>query len=241
LSKKKIKGVTPCEKTANQDQEFSLGIKFKKSLSLAARTPNQIELFKSIKNNLITIVSGNAGTGKTLLSVVSGLKSFSKGEYGKMIFTRPCVEANDENLGFLPGDLNAKISPYMMPIFDFLSDYMDADAIEKLSRENMLQTIPLAFLRGVTFKNAFVLLDESQNATVKQLRTFLTRIGDNCKVVITGDPNQSDIKGENGLSDALKRFRDVQDINIVELTEEDICRHPVVARIEKKYEDLDKK
>ena len=216
----------------------SVGYETKKIVSLSAKTETQKDLFKSIKNNIITIATGPAGTGKTKVSVVCALELFLKCKYGKIIFTRPCIEADGENLGFLPGDLNEKISPYMIPIFDFLSDYMDKVQIEKLIEENKIMTLPLAFMRGVTFQNAFVLLDEAQNVTPKQMRMFLTRIGENTKVVMTGDPNQSDIKGTNGLVDIVTRLDNLSDIGIVHFGVEDIVRHEIVKVIEARYDGV---
>lgn len=213
-------------------------INTKKPIIISAKGENQKKLLKSIKENLVTIVSGYPGSGKTLLSVVSGLREFMMGNYEKMIFTRPCVEANGENLGFLPGDLNEKIHPYMIPIFDFLCDYLTTQEIDSLVNFQKIITLPLAFQRGYTFKNSFVLLDEAQNTKPEQIRMFLTRIGENCKVVITGDPYQSDIKGKNGLSDAIERLEGVNNLQIVYFGKEDILRNPIVAEIEERYEDL---
>lgn len=214
------------------------GYRLKKKISISAKTKNQRDLLKSIKSNLITIASGPPGTGKTLLSVVSALDAFFQCRYGKIIFTRPCIEAAGESIGFLPGDLNEKISPYMMPIMDYLSDYMDKNQIARMMNNEDIQTVPLAFMRGCSFRNAFVLLDEAQNTTPKQMKMFLTRIGENCKVVLTGDPNQSDISGLNGLTDMTTRLEGVSDIGIVNLYEEDIMRHDIVKLIEEKYDDV---
>jgi len=207
----------------------------KQRVSVTARSPHQKELLKSIKENLVTIVSGPPGSGKTMLSVVSGLREFIMGKYKKMIFTRPCVEAAGENLGFLPGDLHEKIHPYMYPIFDFLSDYLTPKQIEAYLKSEDILTLPLAFQRGMTFRNSFVLLDEAQNTRPEQIRMFLTRIGENCKVVITGDPLQSDIREKNGLIDAVERLRGVQNLGVVEFSKEDILRNPIVADIEERY------
>jgi len=211
------------------------GYQTKQKLALSAKTENQKLLFKSIKSNTITVASGPPGSGKTLISVYSALDSFFKMQHGKIIFTRPCIEADGENLGFLPGDLNEKISPYMMPIFDFLGDYMDKLTIERMILDNKIMTVPLAFMRGMTFKNAFVLLDECQNTTPKQMKMFLTRIGEGAKVVMTGDPNQSDIRGVNGLVDIVTRLENVPDVGIVKLDHEDVVRHEIVKMVERKY------
>ena len=146
--------------TVKETIKKTTGYRTKKKVTLSARSENQKDLFKSIKNNIITIATGPPGTGKTMISVVSALESFFKCQHGKIIFTRPCIEADGENLGFLPGDLNEKIAPYMMPIFDFLSDYMDKSQIERMIFDGKMVTLPLAFMRGATFRNAFVLLDE---------------------------------------------------------------------------------
>ncbi len=207
----------------------------KQRLSVTAQSPNQKALLKSIKENLVTIVAGPPGSGKTMLSVVSGLREFIMGKYKKMIFTRPCVEAVGENLGFLPGDLHEKIHPYMYPIFDFLSDYLTPKQIEAYLKSEEITTLPLAFQRGMTFRNSFVLLDEAQNTRPEQIRMFLTRIGENCKVVITGDPLQSDIRDTNGLVDACERLKGVDNLGIIEFSKEDILRNPIVVDIEQRY------
>lgn len=208
----------------------------KNPIHIITKSPNQKLLLNSIKENIVTIVAGPAGSGKTLISVVSGLREFIMGNYKKMIFTRPCVEANGENLGFLPGDLHEKIHPYMYPIFDFLSDFLTQQKIEYYVKSGEFLTLPLAFMRGVTFRNAFVILDEAQNTRPDQIRMFLTRIGEGCKIVVTGDPNQSDIKGLNGLVDALDRLKGVPNLGIVRFWKEDIVRHPMVSYIESCYE-----
>jgi len=210
-------------------------IKTKIKLELSAKTPNQKELFKSIKENIITIVYGPPGTGKTLIAVNCAINAYMKGDVDKLIFTRPCIEAVGENLGFLPGGLDEKIHPYMTPIFDFLSDYLEMRVIDDLVRRKEIITMPLAFMRGVTFKDSFVILDEAQNTIKEQIRMFLTRLGENCRIVITGDPNQSDIGEQNGLLDAVKRLAGVDNIGIVQFNESDIVRHPLVGIIEKKY------
>jgi len=220
------------------DKKGEGGYRVKNKINLSAKTLNQKELFKSIKNNIITIVYGPPGTGKTMISVASALNSFFKCHYGKIIFTRPCIEAEGENLGFLPGDLNEKISPYMIPIFDFLSEYMEKSQIERMVVDGKIITMPLAFLRGVTFKNSFVLLDEAQNTTPKQMRMFLTRIGEDCKIVMTGDPNQSDIRATNGLVDVITRLDGIPDIGIVKFDQEDVVRHEIVKIIEKRYDGV---
>lgn len=210
-------------------------INLKKEIYIAPKTPNQKELFESIEKNIITFVTGCPGSGKTFISVICALDKLLKGEVDRLIFSRPCIEAGGENLGFLPGDFNDKISPYMIPIFDFVSEYLEKGQIEELIRRGIIVTLPLAFQRGITFKNACVVLDESQNTTIQQMKMFLTRIGDNCKILVTGDLNQSDIKGKNGLADAVVRLEDMENVGIIKFTEEDILRNPIVKEIEKRY------
>jgi phosphate starvation-inducible PhoH-like protein len=209
----------------------------KRPITITAKSENQKKLLRSIRENVITIVKGPPGSGKTMISVVCGLYEFIRGTYKKMIFTRPCVEADGENLGFLPGDLHEKIQPYMYPILDFLSDYLTPQKINYYMQTEEMLTLPLAFQRGMTFRDSFVLLDEAQNTSPKQMRMFLTRIGQNCKVVVTGDPCQSDIKGLNGLVDACQRLDGVPGLGIVEFTEADILRNAIVAHIEKRYSE----
>jgi len=206
-----------------------------KRIIITARSDNQKKLLKSIKDNLVTIVYGPAGTGKTKLAVLNGLRDLLNSKFNKIIFTRPCVEANGEELGYLPGDLNEKIHPYMIPIFNFLSEYLSSNQINELIKEEKIITLPLAYQRGITFSNAFVILDESQNTLPSQIRMFLTRIGENCKIVITGDPDQTDIKGVNGLSDAIERLDRIYELGIIEMFEEDVIRHPIVKEIEQRY------
>jgi phosphate starvation-inducible protein PhoH and related proteins len=210
-------------------------IKLKHKIFLTAKSQNQREFLRAMRFNIITIASGPCGTGKTRLSVLYSLREFLKNKFDRIIYTRPCIEANGENLGFLPGDLSGKIQPYMIPIFDFLVEFMEKKDMDALLKEGTIQTIPLAYQRGMNFRNSFVLLDEAQNTTPQQVRMFLTRIGENCKVVMSGDPDQSDIKTKNGLVDAIERLQGVNGLEIIKFGHEDIVRHPIVAEIEEKY------
>lgn len=214
-----------------------LHIPLKKKINIEAKTENQKEVIKSIKSNIVTIIQGYCGSGKTRLAVVEGLRMLAEGKVDKLIFTRPCIEANGENLGFLPGDLHEKISPYMIPIFDFLGEFLEQKSIELLIAEQKIITLPLAFMRGTNFVKAYVILDECQNANIAQVRMFLTRIGEDCKIVITGDIYQSDISGENGLKDACKRLCGIPSLKIVEMDKSDIIRPIIVEQIENKYRE----
>ena len=209
----------------------------KRIIWLTALNDEQKEAIKTFSDpdNVITILNGPAGSGKTFMAVSWGLEQLRKGNFEKLIFSRPVVEAG-ESLGFLPGSFADKLSPFMIPIFDTLGDHLSVDEIKKLVEANKIITLPLAYMRGCTFKNAFVLLDEAQNATGKQLHLFLTRVGKNAKVIITGDNSQSDINGNNGLKDAMFRLKDIPGLAIVELTSNSIVRHPIIAEIDKRYQ-----
>lgn len=197
----------------------------------------QKQVLRVIHDNTITFLSGPAGTGKTWLAVAYGVSEFLKGRYERLIFTRPCIEANGEKLGYLPGSANDKIGPYMLPIFDILSRRMTKKDIDKLINEGKIVTLPMAFQRGITFTNAYVVGDEFQNACPSQVRMFLTRIGENSKIVVTGDITQSDIEGRciNGLADAIGRMQGADGIGIASLSTESIVRHPIIKVIEERY------
>ena len=215
----------------------------KKQLNIpapSAKTDEQKELFKSFNKNILTLATGPAGCGKTYCAVSQALYEFSKNKYSKLIFTRPAVEAYGERLGFLPGGAEDKLAPYMLPIMDTLEGYLDENFISELIKKKQIQTIPLAFQRGLNFKDSFVVFDEAQNATADQMRMFLTRIGENCKVVVTGDLRQTDrLGGINGLRDATNRLIGVNNVGIVKLTEKSIVRSQLVADIEAKYNSDD--
>lgn len=195
----------------------------------------QEKYIQEIRNNAITIVYGPAGSGKTFLATMFALSEFLKGNYERIVFTRPYIEACGEKIGALPGDLGQKISPILLPITDILEEKLSREFIDKLIANKQIIMVPLGFIRGATFKKAFVLLDESQSTTPQQMHLFLTRIGEKTKVVITGDLNQSDIKGINGLADAIKRLQNIEGISIVKLDKASIVRHPLIGIIEERY------
>jgi phosphate starvation-inducible PhoH-like protein len=180
---------------------------------------------------------GPAGTGKTYLAVAIGVAALRRGQIKKIVLVRPAVEAG-EHLGFLPGDLEAKINPYLRPLLDALHDLMDYDQIRRYMGNDLIEIAPLAYMRGRTLNDAVIILDEGQNATVPQMKMFLTRMGQNARIVVTGDITQVDLPPESvsGLADAVDRLRDVPGVGVVLLDKSDIVRHPLVQAIVNAYE-----
>jgi len=235
LSKKKKFTVTDKRKEQSKIQNPKLNQDQKLKISLSALNNAQKNAIKIIKDNDLTILHGAPGTGKTHLATIFGLQQLIWGNYQKLIITRPCIEACGESLGFLPGDFNAKIAPYLIPIWDILLESLRKTDLNLLIEEGKIVTIPLAYHRGITFKNAFVIADEMQNTLPQQMRMFLTRMGMGSKVVITGDVSQSDIRNKNGLSDIIERLDNLENVGIVEMDRTCIVRHPLVASIEDRY------
>ena len=205
--------------------------------SLRARTPNQAIYLDNIAQHDITLGIGPAGTGKTYLAVACAVDALEKSAVQRIVLTRPAVEAG-ERLGFLPGDLTQKVDPYLRPLYDALYDLMGYEKVQKAFERNVLEIAPLAFMRGRTLNNAFVILDEAQNTTPEQMKMFLTRIGFGAKAVITGDVSQIDLpKGTaSGLIDAERVLRRVRGIAISHFGSQDVVRHPRVARILDAYD-----
>ncbi|MDY4413494.1 MAG: PhoH family protein [Ruminococcus sp.] len=204
---------------------------------IRARTVGQKKYADSIKNNTIVLGIGPAGTGKTYLAVAMAVKSFRNHEIKKIILTRPAVEAG-EKLGFLPGDLQDKVDPYLRPLYDALFDMFGADNFQKYMEKGIIEVAPLAYMRGRTLDDAFIILDEAQNTTSEQIKMFLTRLGENSKMVITGDIMQIDLPDskKSGLIEAMKVLKGIDDINIHRFTEKDVVRHKLVQDIIKAYE-----
>lgn len=207
-------------------------------ISLKALNQTQSDIIHAILENTITIIYGCAGSGKTHIPTILGLSEIlNYQKYSKLILTRPCVEAFGEKLGFLPGDYRDKLEPYMMPMFNMLKSYIAEDYLHTLLNKEIIETIPIAFLRGMTFNDSFVIIDEAQNTTVEQMRLVMTRLGVGSKMVITGDPNQVDRAGagHNGLTDAVSRFNDCDNIAIIKTETNSIVRDPLVQEIENRY------
>ena len=203
---------------------------------LFARTFGQMSYLEAIKKNDFVFGLGPAGTGKTYLAMAMATASLLKGEVSRIILTRPAVEAG-ENLGYLPGDLQQKVLPYLRPLYDALYDMMDAEMIERHSERGVIEIAPLAYMRGRTLNHAFVILDEAQNTTPEQMLMFLTRMGFDSKCVITGDLTQVDLPPNktSGLLEARQTLRNVDGIALMELTDADVVRHPLVQKIIQAY------
>jgi len=207
-------------------------------LRIKARTKNQrIMVDQSLKNDMVFAV-GPAGTGKTYTAVALAVRALKNKEVRRIVLTRPAVEAG-ENLGFLPGDMKEKLDPYMMPLYDALRDMIHHDKLQDYLENGTIEVAPLAFMRGRTLDNAFVILDEAQNSTVQQMKMFLTRMGKTAKFIITGDASQIDLpkKQKSGLIESLDRLQNIDGISIIRLTGEDVIRHRLVKKIIKAFED----
>ncbi len=213
-----------------------------KGRAVQPKTLGQKEYINLIKNNDITFGIGPAGTGKTYLAVAMAVKAFKRDEVSRIILTRPAVEAG-ENLGFLPGDLKDKVDPYLRPLYDALFDMLGADRFNKYLERGLIEVAPLAFMRGRTLDNAFIILDEAQNTTKEQMKMFLTRLGFGSKAVVTGDLTQTDLPDNkrSGLLHAREVLKGVEGIGSITLTEKDVVRHALVQRIIVAYDKYDKK
>ena len=212
-----------------------------KGKSIQPKTLGQKEYIKLIQNNDITFGIGPAGTGKTYLAVAMAVKAFKKDEVSRIILTRPAVEAG-ESLGFLPGDLKDKVDPYLRPLYDALFDMIGPDKFNKYLERGTIEVAPLAFMRGRTLDNAFIILDEAQNTTPEQMKMFLTRLGFGSKAVVTGDTTQTDLpdKKKSGLVQATRILKDIPGIGSITLSDRDVVRHELVQRIIRAYDKFDK-
>ena len=201
------------------------------------KTLGQKKYIEAIKNNTITLGAGPAGTGKTYLAVAMAVTAFRAKEVNRIILTRPAVEAG-EKLGFLPGDLQQKVDPYLRPLYDALFDMLGAESFQKYQERGSIEVAPLAYMRGRTLDDSFIILDEAQNTTKEQMKMFLTRLGFNSKMVVTGDITQIDLPDgkKSGLTQAMRILKNIPDIAINEFTEKDVVRHKLVQDIIKAYE-----
>ena len=232
LNKEMIKDA----KNENEIQSIEDVIKTPKR-SVIPRSKKQKEYVRSLKTNQVVISLGPAGTGKTYLAVAVALSMLLEKKVERIILSRPAVEAG-ERLGFLPGDMKEKIDPYLRPLYDSLYDLLDYDKIQRKIESGAIEIAPLAFMRGRTLKNSFAILDEAQNATETQIKMFLTRIGENSKLVVNGDPSQVDLpnKNQSGLIKSKNILKNIKEISIINFDHQDVMRHPLVTKIVAAYQ-----
>ena len=225
------------EKIKNSDKNIEYIIKTPKR-SVIPRSENQKKYVRALKENEIIISAGPAGTGKTFLAVAVALTMLLEKKNERIILSRPAVEAG-ERLGFLPGDMREKVDPYLRPLYDSFYDLLDYEKIQKKIEVGDIEIAPLAFMRGRTLKNSFAILDEAQNATDTQIKMFLTRLGENSKIVINGDPSQIDLpkKSVSGLTRTKKLLGHLNEVSFVDFDHTDVVRHPLVSKIVKAYSD----
>ncbi len=223
------------------EEEKNILVFGNKGVKISAKTKNQKALVKTADENDLVFAIGPAGTGKTYVSVALAVRALKNKDVKKIIITRPAVEAG-ENLGFLPGDLTEKIDPYLRPIYDALSEMIPPEKLKYYRENNIIEIAPLAYMRGRTLNNAYVLLDEAQNTTSMQIKMFLTRMGPDSKVIITGDKSQIDLpsRQKSGLIEAVQILQDVNGIGFVELDSRDVVRHKLVKEIVKAYDRFNK-
>ena len=223
-----------------EEKQIDLFIQTKKR-KIIPRTKNQNSYFKLLNSKNITFAIGPAGTGKTYIAVAKAVSALQEGKVNKIILSRPAVEAG-EKLGFLPGDLKEKVDPFLRPIYDALYSMLPFEQVEKKITNNVIEIAPIAFMRGRTLEDSFIILDEAQNTTRTQMKMFLTRLGKNSQMVVVGDVTQIDLvsEKESGLKDALKKLKKINDIGFVELSEIDVVRHDIVKKIINAYEKENK-
>jgi phosphate starvation-inducible PhoH-like protein len=232
LTKPTGQGDIDFKKLAKEKIDVSIG-----GLLVTPKTKGQIEYVDAIKQNDIVFGVGPAGSGKTYLAMAMAVNALKKGLVRRIILTRPAIEAG-ENLGFLPGDMVEKVLPYLRPLYDALYDMIEVQKVEEYTEQGIIEVAPLAFMRGRTLNDAFVILDEAQNSTPFQMKMFLTRLGFDSKTVITGDVTQSDLpkSQRNGLQDAMEVLKNIEGIKFIHLTGEDVVRHELVQRIIEAYD-----
>ena len=240
MSSKRRKSNAVQLEVVSNSKEFKSYQKRKRPIELLPKSLNQETYIDLLQNDqrLIVFASGPAGTGKTMLAVLAALKAFRAGECSKILITRPAVGVDDEQHGFLPGTLDQKMEPWTRPIFDIIEEYYRPQEIARLLEEKYIEIAPLAYMRGRTFKNSWIIADEMQNATPSQMKMLLTRLGENSKMVVTGDTQQADRRAkDNGLLDFQRLMKDFasQYIAGVEFAVKDVRRHPAVAEVLKLY------
>ena len=242
INEQTIRYLIQLVKSGNEDkiQTLAAGVLCvtAKGKPIKPKTVGQKKYVDAILNNTVTLGVGPAGTGKTYLAVAAAVSAFRAKEVNRIILTRPAVEAG-ERLGFLPGDLQSKVDPYLRPLYDALFDMLGPESYAKYVERGNIEVAPLAYMRGRTLDDSFIILDEAQNTSREQMKMFLTRLGFGSRIVITGDITQIDLPGDkvSGLKEAMRVLRGVEDIAICRLTESDVVRHVIVQRIIRAYED----
>ena len=242
INEQNIRYLIQLVKSGNEDKIQTLAADVlcvtAKGKPIKAKTVGQKQYVDAILNNTITLGVGPAGTGKTYLAVAAAVRAFRAKEINRIILTRPAVEAG-ERLGFLPGDLQSKVDPYLRPLYDALFDMLGPESYAKYVERGNIEVAPLAYMRGRTLDDSFIILDEAQNTSREQMKMFLTRLGFGSKIVITGDITQIDLPGDkvSGLKEAMRVLRGVEDIAVCRLTESDVVRHVIVQRIIQAYEE----
>ncbi|MAV82898.1 MAG: phosphate starvation-inducible protein PhoH [Pelagibacteraceae bacterium] len=218
----------------NQNNDYMIATKSK---TIFPKTKNQEKLIRELQNKDVTFALGPAGTGKTYLAVAYGVSLFIQGKVNRLILSRPAVEAG-ERLGFLPGDMKEKIDPYLRPLYDALYEMMPGEEVDRRILNNAIEIAPLAFMRGRTLNKSFIILDEAQNTLPMQMKMFLTRLGQDSKMVITGDLSQKDLpdNAKSGMFDAMEKLEKIRDIGFVHLNSSDVCRHGLVEKIINAYD-----
>ena len=235
-----LKNNTTNHEATNIDDIDSFSIAAGKKI-IKPRSSKQLDYFELVKKKQMVFCCGPAGTGKTYLAVAFAVSMLKTGQIDKIILSRPAVEAG-ERLGFLPGDLKEKIDPYLRPIYDALNDMLSFSEVLKKIESGTIEIAPLAFMRGRTLSNAFIILDESQNTTPIQMKMFLTRLGEDSKMIINGDLSQVDLPSgtKSGLRESITILKDVKDIGFINFTDQDVVRNPLVSKIVSKYEEFEK-
>ncbi len=230
-----VKGAARMLANGGNDQDLSLKLKTQRKV-IMPRSPNQAEYIRALNKYDLTFGLGPAGTGKTYLAVAKAVEMLIAGKVERLILSRPAVEAG-ENLGFLPGDMREKIDPYLRPLYDALNDMLPPERVQRKMEEGQIEVAPLAFMRGRTLSNAFVILDEAQNTTSVQMQMILTRMGEGTRMAVTGDLSQVDLPKNvmSGLRQAVSILKPVKEIGMIEFDDADVVRHPLVAKIVRAY------
>jgi phosphate starvation-inducible protein PhoH and related proteins len=212
----------------------------KRTVEIVPRNVNQEDLVFALADpsQYIVFATGPAGCGKTLLATLAAIKALKAGEIEKIVITRPNVAVDDKDIGFLPGDIIQKMTPWMLPIIDAFSEYYTKSEITAMLEEGIIEMIPVAYMRGRTFKHSFIIFDEAQNSTPTSMLSVLTRIGENSKMVVTGDIKQGDRGPNNGLADFLKRFENSSNISVIKFDDKDVERHPIIKEVLNMYKDI---